>query len=485
MKITELTMSDVRAGDTRQKLGNELTLAERTNYAAQYKLTDHNPYQTKYWPLEMVLEVCQIEGIMPVLTQLGTQKVRDAGNRLHADSKEFTAAGNEVNTTGKNIHGTPQGVKAPPVAPKPATVPLVAPQEKEEAPEATTSTARAALMALVDERIDAARVKDAEGVKNLIASVASSSAGAAVEMALQGRGKEILEQAEKVGQKMLDKALAELDRARPVVIEVKRGDHPTVTLKGKVHKVFAEVLELADEREEIALIGPTGSGKTHIAQQVAEALGFDVATQFAAQSCSGGMSESKIIGGLLPTGEGGKFEPFWTDFLRLFSEGGLFLADEWDGADENVALVVNQALSNGYIDVMGLGRLLRHADFVMMVAMNTFGTGANRMYVGRNQLDEATLDRFRMGQIEMDYDRDLERDLVADLGGSNEWLRECWRIRDRINSDPGIRRNMSTRFILKGVKMMQGKEWTVEKCLSKFVMGWSESEKQKLGLAHL
>jgi cobaltochelatase CobS len=38
---------------------------------------------------------------------------------------------------------------------------------------------------------------------------------------------------------------------------------------------------------------------------------------------------------------------------------------------------------------------------------NTFGTGADRQYVGRNQLDESTLDRFRIGQIERDYDSEI------------------------------------------------------------------------------
>ena len=45
---------------------------------------------------------------------------------------------------------------------------------------------------------------------------------------------------------------------------------------------------------------------------------------------------------------------------------------------------------------------------------NTYGTGANRQHVGANQLHERFLDRFRIGQIEMDYDADVEESLCDD-----------------------------------------------------------------------
>jgi hypothetical protein len=45
---------------------------------------------------------------------------------------------------------------------------------------------------------------------------------------------------------------------------------------------------------------------------------------------------------------------------------------------------------------------MKPSYFVCIAAANTFGTGADRQYVGRNQLDESTLDRFRIGQIELD-----------------------------------------------------------------------------------
>lgn len=36
----------------------------------------------------------------------------------------------------------------------------------------------------------------------------------------------------------------------------------------------------------------------------------------------------------------------------------------------------------------------QHENFICMVACNTYGTGGDLNYIGRNRLDVATLDRF-------------------------------------------------------------------------------------------
>src|SRR5262249_40226256 len=163
------------------------------------------------------------------------------------------------------------------------------------------------------------------------------------------------------------------------------------------------VLMLARARRNVLLVGPAGSGKTHLAKQVAQALGLD----FAHISCSAGMSEGQLLGRLVPTGEAGRFEYLRSEVVRCYEEGGVFLFDEIAAADSNTLLVINSALANGQMCVPNRPHnpvAVKHPDFVCMAAANTFGTGADRQYVGRNQLDESTLDRFRIGQIEMDYD---------------------------------------------------------------------------------
>src|SRR5690606_15766329 len=112
-----------------------------------------------------------------------------------------------------------------------------------------------------------------------------------------------------------------------------------------------------------------------------------------------------------------------TDFLRCYEGGGVFLMDEVDAADSNVMLVLNSAIANNYCNVPNRPdhpRAERHPDFVMIAAANAFGRGATRVYAGRNQLDEATLDRFRIGTVDCYYDEAIEAALCP-----NDTIREA------------------------------------------------------------
>jgi cobaltochelatase CobS len=278
-------------------------------------------------------------------------------------------------------------------------------------------------------------------------------------------------------QALISKALDEFaseNQTRTLTVQV--ADAPAVELEGRQHVAFGECLELAANRQEILMIGPAGCGKTHLASQVAKALGL----RFASISCSAGMSEGQLTGRLIPTGEAGRFEYQRSQFVEFYEEGGVFLLDEIDAADPNVLLVINQALANGHLPVpnrIDKPQAERHPDFILIAAANTFGTGANRLYVGRNQLDEATLDRFRIGQVVMDYDRDLERGLLEDGG----LLRRLWGIREKVQ-ECGLRRVVSSRFVRKAA-IMRAAGWSEEKILDKLTSGWTQDEKSKVGFA--
>lgn len=82
-----------------------------------------------------------------------------------------------------------------------------------------------------------------------------------------------------------------------------------------------------------------------------------------------------------------------------------------DACSPHAVVPFNAALSNGkcaFPDKI----IDKHPDFVAIAAGNTYGTGANRQYVGRYQQDAASLDRFVF--IEIDYDLTLERKLVLE-----------------------------------------------------------------------
>jgi len=153
-----------------------------------------------------------------------------------------------------------------------------------------------------------------------------------------------------VSTEMLRKMVAEtLGQLKPEVKEivVKVADRPAITMEERVHEKFAEILDLAAQRMEILMIGPAGCGKSHLADQIAKALGL----RFGSISCSAGMSEGQITGRLIPTGDGGRFEYQRSQFVEFYEEGGVFLLDEIDAANANVLLVINQALANGHLPV--------------------------------------------------------------------------------------------------------------------------------------
>jgi cobaltochelatase CobS len=265
----------------------------------------------------------------------------------------------------------------------------------------------------------------------------------------------------------------EAEAAAVKVVEVRISDKPPVQINGAVHPVFDEVLELAVAREHVFLPGPAGCGKSHLAHQIADALGL----KFRFISCSAGLSESQLLGRMIPAGENGQFIYLGTGFLDCYENGGVFLFDELDAADSNVLLVVNSALANGELSVPSRHDnpiAKRHPDFVCIAAANTYGKGADRQYVGRNELDESTLDRFRMGTVPMDYDRGLEQKLCSD----SKLLNRLWSYRERITENR-LERIVSTRFIAAACRAVQrGKDH--EYVDAKLFAGWRADEIRKV-----
>lgn len=243
------------------------------------------------------------------------------------------------------------------------------------------------------------------------------------------------------------------------------------------HAAFVRVLKRVEAGLPVLLVGPTGSGKTHLARQVAVALGL----AFTFNSMSEGVSEASLLGRMLPDEDGA-----WTyveaPFVASYSRGGVHLLDEVDASDANLLVQVNAAIANGFLSLpfAGVDPIERHADSVIIAAANTFGHGADRQYVGRNQLDTATVNRFAMGTVEVEYDQGLERKIAEAIAGdgAEPMLRWAWDVRNAINVQR-LRRVMSTRNIEDAAKLL-AVGVGLDEVRAIYFQGWSPDEVRKV-----
>jgi MoxR-like ATPase len=256
-------------------------------------------------------------------------------------------------------------------------------------------------------------------------------------------------------------AVAAVEQHRPVRIEIKQGAQIRTLPDGHRHPVFGDVLAALSVRENVYLVGPAGSGKTTIAAQAADALGLPFYS-------TGAVGMAYQLQGSI-NAEGKYME---TDLYRAYVNGGVFLFDEIDASSAQALLAFNAIAAND-LAAFPCGTVKRHADFVIIAAANTWGSGADAQYVGRAQLDAATLDRFAF--ISMDYDERLE----LAISSNDEWTRYVQAFR-RITRQLKIRAVVSPRASIKGGKLLSaGLSWNrVEEML--LIRGLSSIEVEQV-----
>ena len=275
--------------------------------------------------------------------------------------------------------------------------------------------------------------------------------------------------------RIVDEKVAEARLPRP--IEVHLDDGRKVTLEGRVHFQFQALMEFVQEgHRNILMVGPAGSGKTTLAKSMAEALQLP----FGFISLSAGVTETHLLGRVLPKADG-SWGHVPTRFIEVYEGGGVFLLDEMDGADSNVLVAINAAMANGLLCNPVTGQVhVRHKDCYILAAGNTWGRGGDTQYVGRNQLDAATLDRFILSTLRVTYDRDLERDLARGAlseAQADELLAWVDTLRTRI-AEHRLRRVASTRLVVNGVAAMRtGK--TLSDVKTRYFQDWSADELAK------
>jgi len=225
--------------------------------------------------------------------------------------------------------------------------------------------------------------------------------------------------------------------------------HPRVSgdeftrMDGKVerlHNLFGYALILAECRQSIMLVGPAGTGKSHMLRQLADYMELPYGeTAMSPGATRGDLMGRHTIGGLdraialsallrtetapetqeslraalqaVSNGDGGGF--ISSVFNDLYGGGGLMNLDEIDSADAGMLIVVNGALeADSYYNSATGTEVVKSANFIAGATANTWGLGSNREYTGRSKLDFATRDRFRMGRMWIPLDPALEEFLL-------------------------------------------------------------------------
>jgi hypothetical protein len=169
------------------------------------------------------------------------------------------------------------------------------------------------------------------------------------------------------------------------------------------HHLSGYVMKLIEARQNVMLIGSAGTGKSRIARQVADHLGL----RYGETPMTPGATRGDLLGRHTLQG----FVP--SQFVEIYSQGGVFNFEEIDASDPSMLIVVNNALASDHLFNSANGEVYeKHADFCAVSTANTFGLGADSKYTGREKLDLATIDRFRMGRVLVDLDESLAKSLI-------------------------------------------------------------------------
>lgn len=191
----------------------------------------------------------------------------------------------------------------------------------------------------------------------------------------------------------------------PTRLEVKIKDKEIDAGEAVRHEKFETVLNLVANGLPVWLVGESGTGKSVLCEQVADAIGAEYRYSGAI------LDEFTGLKGFIDA-NGAKHGTQFTEALDIARSGRdvVFCMDECDGSTPEVLLVLNNLLSGGAVECMG--ECYRMNEYLHIIACgNTNGRGGSTAYT-RSIIDSATLDRFFM--VEIDYSEAI--DLAAANG---------------------------------------------------------------------
>lgn len=266
------------------------------------------------------------------------------------------------------------------------------------------------------------------------------------------------------------------------VVRVEVAGAEVKTLPKAAHKALPEVVAILGAGLHLFLVGPAGSGKSTLAHQAAEAITTEAhpdGLPFHALSLGPTTPTSKLFG---YNDANGVYRS--TPFREVYENGGVFLLDELDNGHPGLVAELNQALANGY-GAFADGLVKRHQDCRIVATGNTFGKGPDRLFVGRNILDAATLDRFVT--VEVLVDEALERNLA--LGYADEASTDA--IRQYVALVQSVRKSVtkaglplvvSPRASIDGARLIRAGISPERVAEIRLFAGWSTENRNKAGV---
>lgn len=169
---------------------------------------------------------------------------------------------------------------------------------------------------------------------------------------------------------------------------------------GVTHKQFGDVLAMVAAGENVQLVGGPGVGKTHMVEQIAEALGLKFyAVGFHLQSTA-----SELRGYM---DANGNYVPTVVADWASNPDGGLLLCDELDRSHPGIQAALNSLLSNRFITLPNREIVRLTPKHVIIGATNTWGDGPTSEFPAAMPFSAEFKDRFAAILIEIDEDIEL------------------------------------------------------------------------------